>query len=229
MSRIYLVKTPSGERLVDSATRSQAINHCVSTDYSAEPISASDLHAYLLAGATVEKVEAKGKKSEAGALPGPNVLTQPQATTPSAVSLASTPAPLAGGNPTPYQPAPQSSPSSAPNQGIATNLANIVGAGTAAAAPQPSQISSPQPTTDSNAPAGGWLPPGSKEPIAIHNAQTSIGAVNPVLAEQQRINPDAAAAAGAPAPQPAPAPIIPINPNLQQAPAGWQDRTKAQG
>ena len=41
MSRIYLVKTPAGQRLVEAGTKGQAINHCVTTDYSAEPISAA--------------------------------------------------------------------------------------------------------------------------------------------------------------------------------------------
>ncbi len=192
MSRIYLVKTPAGERLVEAGTKGQAINHCVSTDYSADPISASDLHAYLQQGANVEKVVTKEKKPAAGATSGQTASTTPAASTaPLPASPALPPAAAASGNPVPAAPA--------INQAAPAPLAGL-----GQTAPTPASPSSP---------AGGWNPP-----------QPSNG-VNAILAEQQRINPEAAAAAGVP-PQ-APAAILPIAPRpaaQAPAPAGWQSR-----
>lgn len=91
MSRIYLVKTPNGEHLVEAANKSQAINHCVSADYSAEPISASDLHAHLQAGATVEKAQAKGKKSSAGETSGQPNSNPPAASTDTGAAVSTAP------------------------------------------------------------------------------------------------------------------------------------------
>lgn len=188
MSRIYLVKTPAGERLVEAGTKGQAINHCVSTDYSAEPISASDLHAHLQAGASVEKVTTKEKKHAAGATSGQTDSTTPAAST--APLPASQPLPLAAaasGSPAPASPA--------INQAAPAPLAGL-----GQIAPTPASPSSP---------AGGWNPP----------QQTGM---NAVIAEQQRINPEAAAAAGVASP----AAILPIAPRpaAAQPPTGWSDR-----
>jgi hypothetical protein len=173
--RIYLVKTPQGQRLVESATRGQAINHCISTDYSAEPISSSDLYAAIQQGAKVEQA-APAKKSVGGELsPSP---TKPDSSVaapsnhPASMPLSTPPAP----------PPPQGS------------IGNHLNFGAAAAnAPAPAPVASPTASAapavetpaflSGKAPEGGWQAPS-----------------NPILAEQQRINPDAAAAAGAPRP-----------------------------
>lgn len=175
--RIYKVTTPQGNRLVEASTKSQAINHCVATDYSAEPISSSDLYAAISQGAVVEKVMPTAKKPEAGA-------TLP--------SSASTPSVISG-------PIPSSASTVAPAPSGTTQLrqdteAPIAQPETAATAP----TASVAPAADTPAflqrgaaiqgEQKAWTPPAAATAPAVH----------PVLAEQQRINPQAAAAAGAP-------------------------------
>lgn len=75
-NRIYKVTTPNGFRLVEAGTRNQAVKHCQTGDYFAEPVSAIDMHKYIQQGVNVEKSAALGKKipsrnanSETPALP----------------------------------------------------------------------------------------------------------------------------------------------------------------
>lgn len=167
MSRIYKVKTPAGERLVEANTKSQAINHCVDADYSAEPVSASDMYAMIQAGKTVEKAGAG--KPEAGETKQPSASTASAPSAPQPQAPASTAAPATGGATTqaPSQPA--------------------------------------------------FIPPAPATPGQFTPPQSS----NPVIAEQQRINPNAAAAAGAPAT------ILPVAP-AQIGPVDWEKREQGQ-
>ena len=163
MSRIYKVKTPTGDRLIEANTKGQAVNWCIDADYSAEPVSASEMYTLIQAGVKVEKADAKGK-SEAG-----ETKQQPVSTTsaPSAPQPQAQPlnvAPAAGGVTIPQQ----------PNQAV-------------------------------------FIPP-----AAVTPGQFTPPA-NPVIAEQQRINPNAAAAAGLP-----PAPSV-------GGPVDWEARERANG
>lgn len=55
---IYLVKTPSGNRLVDAKTPSAAINFAVGKDsYSAEALSAPELGKYFNDGMRIENAK----------------------------------------------------------------------------------------------------------------------------------------------------------------------------
>lgn len=157
-ARIYKVTTPSGWRLVEATTKGQAINHCVGTDYNAEPISSSDLYAAMQAGAQVEKA-AVSKKSD-------------------------------GGEPSTSPEMPAFSPPAQPQSNASTQRA--------ASAPLPSM---PQASTAPNQ-AGGSIVDGMPRPPGWVPPAPASG-VQAVLAEQQRINPAAAAAAGV-----GPAPII---------------------
>lgn len=177
-TRIYKVKTPTGTRLVDAVTKSQAINHCVDADYSADPVSASEMYTLIQGGATVEKAVVKEKKGEPSpSSPAPNAL----APTPASVTPATPPA------------APQAS------AGVTNGPQGLT--------PSPAFIP-PAPVTP-----GSFTPPPAP--------------MNPVLAEQQRINPNAAAAAGAPAS----APIIPIGaaPAPKAGAVDWEAREQGQG
>lgn len=64
MSRIYKVTTPAGERLVEATTKSQAIRHCVSADYEAVAISASDLYNLIQRNVKVESAAGEAVQSE---------------------------------------------------------------------------------------------------------------------------------------------------------------------
>lgn len=184
--RIYKVTTPQGNRLVEASTKSQAINHCVATDYSAEPISSSDLYAAISQGAVVEKVT-PAKKPE-----GQQQATPPTTAGATLPSSASTPSAISS-------PIPSSASTVAPAPSGTTQLrqdteAPIAQPETAATAP----TASVAPAADTPAflqrgaaiqgEQKAWTPPAAATAPAVH----------PVLAEQQRINPQAAAAAGAP-------------------------------
>lgn len=191
--RIYLVNTPAGKRLVEASTKGQAINYCVSTDYSAEPISSSDLYAAIQAGAQVEKV-VPAKKSV-----GEEPSTSPMQQGSLAAGLSKPQESIVSSNP-PIQQTPQGSIGNLPHFGV-------TGGQTAPApAPVASPIVSAAPAADTpaflkgKAPEGGWQEP------------APAASINPIIAEQQRINPEAARAAGvapiiartAPAPRPEP-------------------------
>lgn len=225
-TRIYKVTTPTGYRLVEASTKSQAINHCVGTDYNAEPILSSELYAAIQAGGQVEKVE-PAKKSDTpapshlppaqGSLPAQPTTVQPsvavpsnppvstQLSTPTLPPQASTEPQANSGN-QPQQ-APQESPpslatpQSAPPPAVATATT-----APAAAAAEPA------------------LPAFLKTQPAAFNPPPPANGVKAVLEEQARINPGAAAAAGVPPVQQAPAPII----APRAAPAAeekqWEDR-----
>jgi len=225
MSRIYQVTTPTGIRLVEANTKAQAIGHCVSTDYSAEPISSSDLYAAMQSGAQVEKVIvpekkplASGELSSSLAQPGSPPPAVAGATT---QAIASTQSPASTHQPSSV--APQASTVTQPPSGaMQPQQAPAQPQTVAAAAPvaTPTASAAPAPKEPATAPAGGWQPPAHAHPAAP--------SVNPVLAEQQRINPEAAAAAGAPAPilARAPAPALPPEAPKPQG-EGWTDRSKA--
>jgi len=85
--RIYKVKTPAGERLVEANTRGQAINHCVSSDYSAEPVGASEMYALIQAGKKVETLAEKPLEQSLAAEPA-----KAAAPTPAPMSQAASPA-----------------------------------------------------------------------------------------------------------------------------------------
>lgn len=55
MSAIYLIKTPSGERLIEANSRTTAINHAVKSEVTAKSLTAVELADYLQRGFTVEK------------------------------------------------------------------------------------------------------------------------------------------------------------------------------
>lgn len=161
MTRIYKVNTPNGVRLVEASTKGQAINHCVTSDYSAEPINSSELYASIEQGAKVEKV-APGKKLDSQT---PSHSPVPPASSPSLTA--------------------ESLPTSAPL----------------------------------SPPTEAWQAPLPQAAMQLINPPTAP-AVNPILAEQQRINPEAAKAAGAPIIPIAPRPTPPPAPQ----PADWQER-----
>ena len=187
MSRIYKVTTPTGTRLVDANTKSQAIGHCVTTDYSAEPISSSELYAAITAGAVVEKVEVAPKKlSSTQPQPSGTTNSPPVSATSSETALPNSVMPSA--------PVPSST------QGLNPSS-------TQPALAQPTLAGLPLPAPSGQSGAGaGWQAPQS---------------ANPILAEQQKINPKAVEAA---------TPIIPINrgpatpPAAPAADTGWTAR-----
>lgn len=201
-TRIYKVKTPTGDRLVEASTKSQAINHCVSTDYQADPISSSDLYAAMQSGAQVEKVmpQAAPKKSDSPelstSLAQPALSPQAPSVTPSQPAQDSTPAPAS------MSPQPTSTPPAQPaSQGV------VATAPTVAAAP-----------------AADVPPPAFLRTAAAPFVPPQPAGVNPVIAEQQRINPQAAIAAGVPpVAQSAPAPII-ARPAAPAEEKQWEDR-----
>lgn len=182
-TRIYKVKTPTGIRLVDAVTKSQAINHCVDADYSAEPVSASEMYSLIQAGAKVEKAVVREKKGE------------PSSSSPAPAAPVPTPASV---TPAILPAAPQASAGVTSGPSVSTPSPD--------ANKQPAPFIPPAPAT-----AGQFTPPG-------HSS-------NPVIAEQQRINPNAAAAAGAPAP------VIPIGaaPAPKAGAVDWEAREQGQG
>lgn len=57
---VYLVKTPSGEKLVEAKTASAAINYAFDKDdFTAKSVSASEVVAYMARGLKVEYAPAK--------------------------------------------------------------------------------------------------------------------------------------------------------------------------
>lgn len=194
MSRIYKVKTPTGERLVDANTKGQAIGHCVDKDYSAEVVGASEMYSLIQAGAKVEKAEVKSKAQKFADNVGKP--SAPQMPVPTPEQQANINAAVAG-----ETKQPSASTASAPS------------------APQPQA----QPSTAAPV-AGGATPAPFIPPAAAKPADFAPG-VNPVLAEQQRINPKAAEAAGAPKPilPPAGAAVPPAAPS-QGGPVDWEAR-----
>lgn len=65
--RIYKVNTPAGERLIQSPTKGQAIKHCVTADYTADVVGASEMLDLINSGKTVETVATKDTPAEAPA------------------------------------------------------------------------------------------------------------------------------------------------------------------
>lgn len=54
VTRPYHVKTPNGDRLVEAVNPTQAIRHCVSGLFSAEPAGGKDVAALMARGAKYE-------------------------------------------------------------------------------------------------------------------------------------------------------------------------------
>ncbi|HQX28161.1 MAG TPA: hypothetical protein PKX38_09545 [Alphaproteobacteria bacterium] len=133
--RIYTVNTPTGKRYVEAGTKGAAINHCVGSDYSAEPTSSSELYAHMQAQGKVEKAE--GKKS-AGETKPPSGLTSSAPSAPQPPAQPSSPAPI-GATPA-HNPAPAAfAPPAAPgvNPVLAEQQAINPKAAAAAGAPAP--------------------------------------------------------------------------------------------
>lgn len=130
MLRIYKVTTPSGMRAVESSTRGQAVNYCVGTDYSAEPMSASELNAFIQSGGQVEKVIAPEKKSAE-----PSSTFQPPLTTQ---------APQAALSPSPTtHPQPQAASQSFPSSNTLNAQAHNAATGTTATVAPPANFNLP--------------------------------------------------------------------------------------
>lgn len=65
---VYLVTDPSGAtRLVDANTKQTALNHVVGQSYTVEPVTTSELAAYMRAGAQIESAPTKPAKAEEAA------------------------------------------------------------------------------------------------------------------------------------------------------------------
>lgn len=190
-TRIYKVKTPTGDRLVESPTKGQAVKHCVDADYTAEVISASEALRLTAKGVKVETVAMKGQPAKKPSTGTGTASQEPKASTPSDPTEAAQSTPQPSTTPVPSNPQPpaqQSAPTTPPS---------------GATAPQ------------GNVQGGSFIPPQPVQP-------GSGVAPNPVLAEQQRINPDAAAAAGAP-----PLPPADGAPAAQGGPVDWEARERA--
>ena len=187
-TRIYKVTTPTGIRLVESPTKGQAVKHCVDADYHAEVVGAAEAFDLRDKGTELERVASKNAPAAKVAPKKAGTSTDGKSSTESDANsqTASSPAPT----PTTV-PSQQSSPATPPAAVPATQSA-------------PAEQS---PSPQAEVKAGSFIPPQAASP-------TPAPGVNPVIAEQQAINPNAAAAAGAPA---------------EGGPVDWEAREKAAG
>lgn len=203
-TRIYKVTTPTGVRLVESPTKGQAVKHCVDADYEAEVVGAAEAFDLRDKGTVLEKVAMKGEEpakkpgsaAKGSAAPAPS---QAAAKEPTNVTTPSTPAAQV---------------SSASQGGQSSPQTNT--------APSTPENTNTQANTAQNSVPQGEVKAGSFIPPQAAQAAPAPSGVNPVLAEQQRINPDAAAAAGAP-------PLPPADKPAQGGPVDWEAREKGAG
>lgn len=205
-TRIYKVTTPTGVRLVESPTKGQAVKHCVDADYTADVVGAAEAFYLRDKGVPLERVAMKdkpakksGSAAKASAAPAPS----------QAAAKAATPATTPSTPTAPAQPQSQGAQSSPQTNTVPSTPENTN------TRPNTAPSSVPQ----AEVKAGSFIPP---QPAQA--AQPPSG-VNPVLAEQQRINPDAAAAAGAP-------PLPPANQGAapsHSGPVDWEARERGAG
>lgn len=73
MSAVYLVKTPSGDRLVEAGSKTVAINHAVKSEIECRSVTASELIQLMNQGMVVEQA---GKKTETGVAENTNPETR---------------------------------------------------------------------------------------------------------------------------------------------------------
>lgn len=84
MSAIYLVKTPSGDRLIKAGSKSVAVNHAVKSMIEARSVTASELVELMDKGLTVEEAGKKAastsvEKEEVGEEPTNDVAQEERA------------------------------------------------------------------------------------------------------------------------------------------------------
>lgn len=67
---VYLVKSPTGDRLVEAGQKATAVNHVIRDMVLAAPVSASELVKLLASGLKVETAQERVGKPEQAEMPG---------------------------------------------------------------------------------------------------------------------------------------------------------------